>query len=64
MFNIKCMGAAKVVTGSCHLVETDNSSFLIDCGMFQGSKDLTRKNYEDFLFNAGDRFSYTYSCPY
>ncbi|MCK9225178.1 MAG: MBL fold metallo-hydrolase [Candidatus Muirbacterium halophilum] len=52
MLNIKCLGAAKIVTGSCHLVEADNKKFLIDCGMFQGPKKLVKKNYEDFLFNA------------
>ena len=48
---ITCHGAAGVVTGSCHLVETDSSRFLIDCGMFQGSKSLTRLNYEPFPFD-------------
>jgi len=44
-------GAAQVVTGSCHRVETEEFSFLIDCGMFQGGKELGRKNYEPFAFN-------------
>ena len=44
-------GAAGVVTGSCHLVEAGSSRFLIDCGMFQGSKDLNRRNYEPFGFD-------------
>ncbi len=44
-------GAAQIVTGSCHMVETDRQCFLIDCGMFQGSKDLNRRNYEPFGFN-------------
>ena len=49
--NVTSYGAAQTVTGSCHLVETDSMSFLIDCGMFQGSKDLNRKNYEPFDFS-------------
>jgi len=44
-------GAAKVVTGSCYLMELENKKFLVDCGMFQWWKGLAKKNYEDFLFN-------------
>lgn len=44
-------GAAKIVTGSCYLLEIGKDKLLVDCGMFQGTKDITRKNYEPFLFN-------------
>ena len=30
------LGAARTVTGSCHMIETRNSRILVDCGMFQG----------------------------
>jgi len=33
---ITFLGAAKTVTGSCYLVQTEKSTFLVDCGMFQG----------------------------
>ena len=48
---VTSFGAAQTVTGSCHMVETENHRFLIDCGMFQGSKELNRRNYEPFDFD-------------
>jgi metallo-beta-lactamase family protein len=51
---ITCHGAAGFVTGSCHLVETSSCRFLVDCGMFQGNKELNRKNYDPFGFNPAD----------
>jgi len=48
---ISFLGAAKIVTGSNFLIETKNAKFLIDCGLFQGSKSINRMNYEPFSFN-------------
>jgi len=48
---ISFLGAAKIVTGSNFLIETKNTKFLIDCGMFQGSKSISRMNYKPFRFN-------------
>lgn len=39
-------GATDGVTGSCYLVETKNSKFLVDCGLYQGDEDNRRKNWE------------------
>lgn len=47
-------GAARTVTGSCHMVETKNKKFLVDCGMFQGSLTDQMLNYEDFPFNINE----------
>lgn len=44
-------GAAQIVTGSCYLLEAAKEKILIDCGIFQGTKDITRLNYEPFRFN-------------
>jgi metallo-beta-lactamase family protein len=51
---ISFLGATKIVTGSNFLIETKNSKFLIDCGMFQGSKSIDRMNYQPFSFNPNE----------
>ncbi len=48
---ISFLGATKIVTGSNFLIETKSTKFLIDCGLFQGSKPITRMNYQPFSFN-------------
>ncbi|MBN2331749.1 MAG: MBL fold metallo-hydrolase [Deltaproteobacteria bacterium] len=48
---ITCIGGAGTVTGSCHLLEADSIRLLIDCGMYQGSKQLEERNYLDFPFD-------------
>jgi metallo-beta-lactamase family protein len=44
-------GADHEVTGSCHLVETNGKRVLIDCGMYQGSRELDEENAGDFGFD-------------
>lgn len=44
-------GAAREVTGSCHLVDTKDCRVLLDCGMFQGSVFSDAKNFKDFGFD-------------
>ncbi|MBY0357287.1 MAG: MBL fold metallo-hydrolase [Candidatus Obscuribacterales bacterium] len=43
--HVTLYGAAREVTGSCYLLETQSSRLLVDCGMFQGSDRLERQNY-------------------
>ncbi len=45
-------GAARGVTGSCHLVQCGGKKVLIDCGLFQGSRELDEENREPFGFDA------------
>ena len=44
------LGAAQEVTGSCYLVETDRTRFLVDCGMFQG-RNSRQRNIEALSFD-------------
>jgi metallo-beta-lactamase family protein len=41
-------GATGTVTGSRHLLELRGKKILIDCGMFQGTKENRLKNWEKF----------------
>jgi metallo-beta-lactamase family protein len=40
------LGAAGTVTGSKHLLEIDGRRILVDCGLFQGLKELRERNWE------------------
>ncbi|MGJ1431089.1 MBL fold metallo-hydrolase RNA specificity domain-containing protein [Sphingobacterium spiritivorum] len=44
--NIHFLGGASTVTGSKYLVDTGDRKILIDCGLFQGLKELRLKNWE------------------
>jgi metallo-beta-lactamase family protein len=48
---LKFCGAAKTVTGSCYLLQTEEAKVLIDCGMFQGSKTERELNNRNFPFD-------------
>jgi len=45
-------GAAREVTGSCYYLESSKARFLVDCGLFQGSRVSELKNEADFPFKA------------
>ncbi len=47
-------GAAQEVTGSCTLIETGQTRFLVDCGMFQGGREASDKNRTPFAFEPSD----------
>ncbi|HEX5724745.1 MAG TPA: MBL fold metallo-hydrolase [Longimicrobiaceae bacterium] len=48
---ITFLGAAGTVTGSKYLVRTRERTLLVDCGLFQGLKELRARNWEPFPAN-------------
>jgi len=44
-------GADRSVTGSCHLVESGGCRILVDCGLYQGGRELREENADDFGFD-------------
>ncbi len=49
---ITFLGGAKTVTGSKYLIEAFDTSLLIDCGLFQGLKDLRLLNWDNLPINV------------
>jgi metallo-beta-lactamase family protein len=45
-------GAARGVTGSCHLLQCAGKRILVDCGFYQGGRELEEDNADDFGFDA------------
>src|SRR5574341_917731 len=52
--NIKFIGAARTVTGSCYHIQTQEAGILVDCGAFQGTRDNEKRNVEPFPFKSSD----------
>lgn len=48
---IRFLGAAREVTGSCFLLETGRARVLVDCGLIQGSPKDEARNREPFGFD-------------
>ena len=46
MPSLTFLGAARTVTGSKYLLEVNSTRILVDCGMFQGLKELRERNWE------------------
>jgi metallo-beta-lactamase family protein len=47
MARISFLGGAGTVTGSCYLLETQKLKLLVDCGMFQGNREMRTRNYRN-----------------
>jgi metallo-beta-lactamase family protein len=52
MISITFLGAARTVTGSKHLVESNGVRVLVDAGLFQGLKELRERNWQDLPVRA------------
>ncbi|MEK6322326.1 MAG: MBL fold metallo-hydrolase [Acidobacteriota bacterium] len=51
MATLQFLGAAGTVTGSKFLIDAGGSRALIDCGLFQGHKELRLRNWESLPLN-------------
>lgn len=51
MATLSFWGAARTVTGSKYLIEGDRSRVLVDCGLFQGQRELRERNWQEPPFN-------------
>lgn len=47
-------GATNTVTGSKYLIEVDKYKILVDCGLFQGEKELRLRNWSEPEFNPSE----------
>ncbi len=46
------LGAARTVTGSKHLLDVEGHRVLVDCGLFQGLKELRERNWQPLPVSA------------
>jgi metallo-beta-lactamase family protein len=54
MAKITFWGGVGSVTGSKYLLEHDGRKVLVDCGLFQGDKELRERNWQDPPFSPTD----------
>ena len=54
MAKISFYGGVGTVTGSKYLLENNGRKVLVDCGLFQGLKELRERNWQDPPFNPQD----------
>lgn len=53
MPKITFLGAAGTVTGSKYLIEAGGKRLLVDCGLFEGSKELKQRNWDPCPVDPG-----------
>ena len=51
---ITFVGATRIVTGSCFHIQTKEANLLIDCGLFQGTRENEQRNSEPFPFEPSE----------
>lgn len=51
---VEFLGGVRSVTGSATLLEKDSIKWLVDCGMFQGGKELEKRNWSVQPYRSQD----------
>jgi metallo-beta-lactamase family protein len=51
MATLTFWGGVGTVTGSKYLIESGESKVLVDCGLFQGHRELRERNWQDPPFD-------------
>jgi metallo-beta-lactamase family protein len=52
MVRVTCLGGVGTVTGSSYLVESAaGKKVLVDCGLFQGGKNIEERNWKEWGFD-------------
>ena len=51
MAKLTFYGATEGVTGSAYLIETEHSTILLECGLYQGSREEEKQNKKPFPFD-------------
>lgn len=51
---VEFLGGVRTVTGSATLFEKGSLKWLVDCGMFQGGKEIEKKNYDTGSYHPRD----------
>ncbi|MCH9646929.1 MAG: MBL fold metallo-hydrolase [Deltaproteobacteria bacterium] len=54
MAKVTFYGACGCVTGSCTHLSWSQTQILVDCGMYQGDRDLKKRNWQPFPFDPKD----------
>ncbi len=50
---IEFVGGARTVTGSSFIIKDEDYSIMVDCGMFQGKRELRERNYLQTIYAPG-----------
>ena len=65
MATITFYGGVGTVTGSKYLLEHNGKKVLVDCGLFQGLKEIRERNWQDPPFvRERDRRGHYHARPY